>query len=220
VGEGAFAFSGCHTVLVFKADAFGLRVTLRVSPEHCAAACLRRDGNIAVSLDVIMLQQSLLSEELFVRDHRGQYRVASDSELYAATKFRLERSVQREAGISQPSEAADYLVSHFAGYEREAFVVLHLDTRHRVLSIEEASLGTINGASVYPREIVKSVLSRNSSAVIFAHNHPSGVPDPSEADRRLTERLREALSLVDVRVLDHLVVAGGEYVSFSQRGLL
>ncbi len=167
-----------------------------------------------------MLQQSLLSDELYVRDHQGQYRAASDSELFAATRIRLEQAIQREVGISQPSDAAYYLVAHFAGYEREAFVVIHLDTRHRVLGIEEAAVGTIDGASVYPREIVKSVLSRNSSAVIFAHNHPSGVPDPSSADRRLTERLRDALSLVDVRVLDHLVVAGGDYVSFSQRGLL
>lgn len=202
---------------MFKAVACGLQVTLRVSLEHCAAVCSRKAGNIASHSEYLM---QISTDQLFVRDGRGRYRSASDAELFAVTRARLGKAVQRDMSISQPSDAADYLVAHFAGYEREAFVVVHMDTRHRVISIEEAAVGTIDGASVYPREILKSALSRNSSAVIFAHNHPSGVPEPSATDRRLTERLRDALALVDVRVLDHLVVAGGEHVSFAQRGFL
>lgn len=157
---------------------------------------------------------------LYVRDSRGCYRSVSDTELFAATRHRLGRLLQRDERLTDPASAVSYLVAHFAGYEREAFVVVHLDTRHRVIAIEEAAVGTIDGASVYPREVVKSVLAHNASAVILAHNHPSGVPEPSAADRRLTERLRDALALVDVRVLDHLVVAGDQHVSFAQRGLL
>ena len=160
------------------------------------------------------------SNQLFVRDQNGSYHAASDEQLYAVTRERLGEALKREALSSQPSDAADYLVSHFAGYEKEAFVIVHLDTRHRVIEIEEAFTGTINGASVYPREVVKSALTRNAAAVILAHNHPSGVAEPSQADRRLTDRLSEALGLIDVRVLDHLVVAGDEFVSFAQRGLL
>lgn len=167
-----------------------------------------------------MQQNTLLLDEVYVRDQHGQYRTASNSELFDATRRRLSQALEREASISSSSDAVQYLVSHFAGYEREAFVVLHLDARHRVLRVEEAFVGTIDCASVYPREIVKSVLAANSSAVILAHNHPSGVPEPSSADRRITERLNEALSLIDVRVLDHLVIAGADHVSFSQRGLL
>lgn len=158
--------------------------------------------------------------ELFIRDGRGRYSRASDAALFAATRYRLGCRMQREAPLTDPLKAVEYLTAHFAGYEREAFVVVHMDTRHRVIEIEEAAVGTIDGASVYPREVVKSVLAHNASAVIIAHNHPSGVPEPSAADRRLTERLREALALVDVRVLDHLVVAGDQHVSFAQRGLL
>ncbi|MBB86020.1 MAG: DNA repair protein RadC [Xanthomonadales bacterium] len=157
---------------------------------------------------------------LYVRDGRSCYRSVSDAELFAATRNRLGVLLQRDEPLTDPTKAVNYLMAHFAGYEREAFVVVHLDTRHRVIAIEEAAVGTIAGASVYPREIVKSVLAHNASAVLFSHNHPSGVPEPSGADRRLTERLRDALSLVDVCVLDHLVLAGDQHVSFAQRGLL
>ena len=101
----------------------------------------------------------------------------------------------------------------------EVFAVLFLDNRHRVLACEELFVGTLNGTAVYPREVVRRALHHNCAAVIFSHNHPSGNPEPSRADEVLTTRLREALSLVDVRVLDHLVI-GDQVVSFSERGLL
>lgn len=103
--------------------------------------------------------------------------------------------------------------------EHEVFVVLMLDTRHRLIEALEISHGTIDGATVYPREVVKAALTRNAAALIFAHSHPPGLPEPSAADRLLTERLQQALRLIDVRVLDHLVV-GDTIVSFAERGYL
>ena len=98
--------------------------------------------------------------------------------------------------------------------------MLFLDSRHRVLAFEELFRGTIDGASVHPREVVRRALQHNAAAVIFSHNHPSGVAEPSQADQRITLRLREALGLVDVRVLDHLIVGDGDCCSLAQRGLL
>lgn len=107
-----------------------------------------------------------------------------------------------------------------AGYEREVFAVLLLDSQHRLIACEELFFGTIDAAAVYPREVVKLTLSRNAAAVIFAHNHPSGIPEPSSADRRITERLVNALATVDVSVLDHLVIGQVDVVSFAERGWL
>jgi DNA repair protein RadC len=100
------------------------------------------------------------------------------------------------------------------------FSCLYLDNRHRVIQFEELFRGTINGASVYPREVVKKALGHNAAAVIFAHNHPSGVAEPSAADRRITQQLSDALALVDVRVLDHVVVGDGTTISFAEQGLM
>jgi DNA repair protein RadC len=97
---------------------------------------------------------------------------------------------------------------------------MYLDNQHRLISYEELFFGTIDGASVHPREVVKRVLKHNAAAVIFAHNHPSGVAEPSQADRRITDRLKSALLLVDVRVLDHMIVGDQEVLSFAERGLL
>lgn len=107
-----------------------------------------------------------------------------------------------------------------AGRDYEVFMVLFLDAQHRVLSPEEMFRGTLTQTSVYPREVVKRSLANNAAAVIFAHNHPSGVAEPSRADELLTQSLKQALALVDVRVLDHFVVAGNGVMSFAERGLL
>jgi DNA repair protein RadC len=104
--------------------------------------------------------------------------------------------------------------------DHEVFACLYLDTRNRVLKYEELFRGTLDGASVHPREVVKQALAQNAAALIFAHNHPSGVAEPSGADERITRRLRDALALVEIRVLDHIVVGDGEAVSFAERGLL
>jgi len=114
----------------------------------------------------------------------------------------------------------DFLKLHFASHEHEAFVAIFLDAQHQVIVVEELFRGTLTQTSVYPREVVKASLRCNSSAVLFAHNHPSGVAEPSQSDRMLTDALKQALSLVDVRVLDHFVVAGNSVLSFAERGLL
>lgn len=119
-----------------------------------------------------------------------------------------------------PQATRNFLVAQLRDREHEVFCCLHLDNRHRLIAFDELFRGTIDGASVHPREVVKQALSRNAAAVIFAHNHPSGVAEPSQADELITGRLREALSLVDIRVLDHVVVGDGRCVSFAERGLL
>lgn len=106
-----------------------------------------------------------------------------------------------------------------SAYEREVFAVMLLDSQHRLIAFQELFFGTIDAASVYPREVVKAALQSNAAAVIFAHNHPSGDPEPSQADRAITTRLIAALNLIDVRVLDHIVV-GQAAVSFAERGLI
>jgi len=122
--------------------------------------------------------------------------------------------------LSAPGAVRDYLRLSLANREHEVFVVILLDARHRVLRYEELFRGTLTQTSVYPREVVKLALSCNAGAAIFAHNHPSGVAEPSGADELLTRQLRTALALVDVRVLDHFIVAGAESISFAERGLL
>jgi DNA repair protein RadC len=121
--------------------------------------------------------------------------------------------------MTSPQASKDFVKLKLFAYEHEVFACLFLDNRNRVIVFDELFRGTIDGASVYPREVVKACLSCNAAAVIFAHNHPSGVTEPSQADIAITERLRKALALIDVRVLDHLIV-GDEVTSFAERGLL
>ena len=121
--------------------------------------------------------------------------------------------------LTSPQASRDYVKLQLATYEHEVFACLFMDNRNRVITFEKLFRGTIDGASVYPREVVKACLSHNAAAVIFAHNHPSGVAEPSQADIAITERLKKALALVDIRVLDHLIVGEG-VISFAERGLL
>lgn len=125
----------------------------------------------------------------------------------------------RGSALCSPDAIRTYLKLKLNHLEHEVFCALFLDTRHQVISFDEMFNGTIDGASVYPREVVKRALSRNAAAVVFVHNHPSGMPEPSQADQHITRRLQDALALIDVRVLDHFVV-GDEVVSFAERGLL
>lgn len=136
------------------------------------------------------------------------------------TKRLMREDLYRGPALTSPAAVSEYLTAHFLGREYEAFVVIFLDTRHRVLFIEEMFRGTIDGASVYPREVACAVLKHKAAACIFAHNHPSGVAEPSMADQAITRRLKDALSTIDIRVLDHFVIAGNKVVSFAKRGLL
>ena len=122
--------------------------------------------------------------------------------------------------LTSPHAVKDYLRLHFAGQERESFVVLFLDSQHRLLIAEELFRGTLAQTAVHPREVVKQALLHNCAAVILAHNHPSGVAEPSRADELLTQALKHALGTVDIRVLDHFVVAGSAAVSLAERGLV
>jgi DNA repair protein RadC len=132
----------------------------------------------------------------------------------------LKDDMRSVSALTSPGAVRDYLRLAIAGREHEVFVCLWLDAQHRVIACEELFRGTLTQTSVYPREIVKAGLKANASAVIFAHNHPSGAAQPSQADELLTRNLKEALSLVDVKVLDHFIVAGHQALSFAERGLL
>ena len=122
--------------------------------------------------------------------------------------------------IRSPADTEAYLQARFRNLGHELFCCLYLDNRHRVLRFDEMFRGTIDGTSVYPREVVKEALYINAAAVILAHNHPSGVAEPSHADERITKRLKSALELVDIRLLDHLIVGDGQTTSMASRGLL
>ena len=122
--------------------------------------------------------------------------------------------------LDSPRATRDFLIARLRDSPHELFCCLHLDNRHRLIAFDELFRGTIDGASVHPREVVKQALARNAAALILAHNHPSGVAEPSQADELITRRLREALALVDIRVLDHLIVADTGCLSFAERGLL
>lgn len=132
----------------------------------------------------------------------------------------LEARFKRSNYLTNPSMVRGYLQAQLATEEREVFAIILLDSQHGVLGFEKLFYGTIDSASVYPREVIKTVLNANAAAVIIAHNHPSGNPEPSRADIALTTRLRDALNTIDVRLLDHLVVGGLEIVSFAERCLL
>jgi DNA repair protein RadC len=141
-------------------------------------------------------------------------------QLCSAMSLLLENHFKKESVLSSPEMTRSYLMSKLANYEQEVFSCIYLDNRHQVIEYEELFFGTIDGASVYPREVVKRCLYHNAAAVIFAHNHPSGVAEPSQADERITIRLKESLALVDIRVLDHIIIGGADTVSLAERGLL
>lgn len=137
--------------------------------------------------------------------------------LEMARRHLAEELPERDA-LSDPRAARDYLKSRMRDLPHEVFAILFLDTRHRVIAFEELARGSLDGAAVYPREVLKAALKHNAAAVILAHNHPSGVVEPSAADRVLTTKLQTVLAAVDVRVLDHLVIGEGKPASFAERG--
>ena len=156
----------------------------------------------------------------YVRDESSRrYRPAAESEILDHAADLLAPRVIGQI-LTGPDAARDFLRTKLAHLEHEVFCCLFLDQRHRVLAFEELFRGTINGTAVYPREVVKRSLALNCAALILVHNHPSGVPEPSRSDEILTQRLKETLSLVEVRVLDHLIVGSEGVVSFADRGLI
>ena len=150
--------------------------------------------------------------ELFIRNPNGRYRPAAPDEVHEAHAQYLAAEFRGEL-LSTPSDTQRFLSSALEGRGYEVFACLFLDSRNRVIGFDEMFYGTINGASVHPREVVRRALQYNAASIIVAHNHPSGV-----ADRAITRRLLEAIALVDMRLLDHIVVGNGEMVSFAERG--
>lgn len=132
----------------------------------------------------------------------------------------LQQRFQGRNALTSPKDTRNYLTLKLTETQREEFYVLFLNTRHHVLTLAKMFEGTLDGATVYPREIVKEALRVNAAAVILCHNHPSGVAEPSLADQAITRRIKDALSTVDIRMLDHFVVAGGECISMAERGLI
>lgn len=132
----------------------------------------------------------------------------------------LRKRFENQESLTSPQDTKDYLAVKLTETQREQFYVLFLNTRHQVLKLKKLFEGTLDGATVYPREVVKEALQVNAGAVILCHNHPSGVSEPSLADQAITRRIKEALGTVDIRVLDHFVVAGGECISMAERGLV
>ncbi|MBV6776894.1 RadC family protein [Xanthomonas euvesicatoria] len=163
---------------------------------------------------------SSLDTPLMVRDGRGRYRPADADQILEAARQVIEQKMQRGEAFTSPAAVKEYLLAKLAGFEHEVFAVLFLDTKHRLIDYMEMFHGTIDAADVHPREVVKQALRLNAAAVIVSHNHPSGVTEPSPADKAVTSRLRQALALVDIRTLDHVIVAGTVTMSFSERGLL
>jgi len=157
----------------------------------------------------------------YVKNDQGMYRgrgyVSPETLIQIAADILLENLTGQE-NLSRPEDAARFLQLSLANEKNEHFGVLFLNNKHQVISFERMFTGTIDGAAVYPRVVVQRALEHNAAAVIFSHNHPSGCAEPSEADRSITRRLTEALSLVDIRVLDHFVVSQTQWVSLAERG--
>lgn len=169
-----------------------------------------------MSQDISSFQSSVL----FVQDTAGTYRPAQADEVLQAAQSLLMSRVRNTEIFTSPHAVKDFLRVRLARLEHEVFAVVHLDSQNRMIEYVEMFRGTVSQTSVYPREIVKETLARNSAAVILVHNHPSGAAQPSRADEALTQTLKAALALVDVRVLDHLIVAGVDVLSFAEKGLL
>jgi len=166
--------------------------------------------------------KALLDEEPAKLAQRPGLGAARACALHAALELGrryLACELQRES-LTHPAAAADFLRTRIGAYPYEVFACLFLDQRQRVLAFEELFRGSIDGASVYPREVVRRCLAHNAAAVVFAHNHPSGVAEPSQADREITAELKKALAMIDVRVLDHFIIGSGVPTSLASRGLL
>ena len=156
-----------------------------------------------------------------VRDENGLYRFRgkqTEESILGVAENILRSRLERLGTLTSPEQSAAFLRMRLGHLQHEEFHAVWLDNRHRVLSVDALFRGTIDGTSVHPREVVKAALQWNAAAVVFAHNHPSGDPEPSAADRAITTRLRDALELVEVRLLDHIVVGAAGTVSLAQRG--
>lgn len=199
-------------------DAELLAVVLRAGGRtpagmRLADRLLKRFGSLRQVIDAD-------SASILAEDGIGTARLAALRAVPLLARRYFEQSLPAGACIRSPADTEAFLLSKLRHLGHERFCCLYLDNRHRVLQFEELFRGTIDGTSVYPREVVKEALAVNAAAVILAHNHPSGVAEPSQADERITRRLKSALELVDIRLLDHLIIGDAGTTSLASRGLL
>lgn len=164
------------------------------------------------------MQSPETHKPLFVRSHTKRYEAASANDIVEAARILIDQRYQRGTSFANPADAGSYFQAKLGGLEREVFAIAYLDTRNRLIGYQELFHGTIDGAEVHPREIVKAALLHNAAAVIVAHNHPSGDVTPSAADRAVTSRVKQALALVDVRMIDHVIVGGNQTLSMALVG--
>jgi DNA repair protein RadC len=199
-------------------DAELLAIFLRVGVVGKSAVDLARDLlNQFGSLNGIFAASV---NELTQVNGIGSSKYAQLQAIFEMSRRALNEQMQVKDILSSPQQVRDYLCLKLGGLTREVFMVLFLDAQNRIITTEEMFTGTLTQTSVYPREVVKRALHHNAASVIFAHNHPSGIAEQSHADEMLTAELKKALALVDVRVLDHFIIAGNSSLSFVQRGLL
>ena len=199
-------------------DAELLAIFLRVGVTGKSAVDLARDLlNQFGSLNGIF---AVTEHELSQVHGIGTSKYVQLQAIFEMSRRALNEQLQQRDVFKSPQQVRDYLVLKLGGLTREVFLVLFLDTQNHLVATEEMFAGTLTQTSVYPREVVKRALHHNAASVIFAHNHPSGIAKQSQADELLTKELKQALALVDVRVLDHFIVAGNNTLSFSERGLI
>lgn len=161
-------------------------------------------------------------EQLYVQDSNGDYEFqepATDADIVKLAISIIQGDLEHRDAFTSPDMTKDFLTLKLKGYEHEVFACMFLDSRHRLISFVEMFRGTIDTTQVHAREVIKEALKHNASAVIFSHNHPSGLAEPSQEDIKLTTHLKKVLANVDVRVLDHVVI-GDDSVSFAERGLI
>ena len=203
---------------------------VQLSDAELLALVVRSGGRGRSAIDVArallnqygsLTQIFLANKEEFCRsDGLGLVAFIQLQAMLELSKRHLHEQLEERDALTSSELTRQYLRARLRHYEHEVFACLYLDNQHRVVKLEELFTGTIDGAAVYPREVVKRCLHNNAAAVIFAHNHPSGVAEPSQADIAITARLTSALNTIDGRVLDHVVVGRNEAVSFAERGLL
>lgn len=173
-----------------------------------------------MSQQILSFEAAHVDTTLYVKDLEGRYTVASDEMIFTATRAAIERKYPANTAMTRPEIAADYFKNKLNGFEHEVFSIIFLNSQNKLIAYREIFQGTLTCASVYPREVVKAAISYNAAAVILAHCHPSKETEPSQADKAITKRLKEALDLIDVCVLDHIIVGGNTTKSMAEMGLV
>jgi len=199
-------------------DAELLAIFLRTGTHGKSAVDLARDllesfGSLKALLDADL-------DRFCQANGLGSAKYAQLQAVLEMARRHFKEILQRGNALTSPDITRAYLSAHLRGYSYEVFACLFLDNQNRVIKLEELFRGTIDGASVYPREVAKQALHHNAAAVIFAHNHPSGIAEPSQSDQLITNKLKQALALFDIRVLDHFIIGDGAPYSFAEHGLL